>query len=386
MNVVGALGRSERALVDACGNVAVVGTRWMLGWWVGADDRWRFPTEEAALRQSLVESMPVVRTALRVPDGDAVQTVYGRAEGAFVAEITNDSSVPFALALVVSGARSIDLEGSTVIVDGAGAFSTPRTPRGWAVSTDGMLRDIVTTGDARTDDFEAVSDRRRRLEAAFLYPVPHRATLRVTLGGAGVAPEDDRVASPEDVARGWLAQLDRGMRVALPDETLQEQVLRARAQAALRAGMESSAVLLSDLEDWGLDDEAALAWERASVMDRSRARRRHPRRDTGQGSDVLREVRDRLAHETGETSDGRSVVEILTPLAPSWRGGNLDVRDVPLREGSLSYTVRWHGEHPALLWEMPDGIELRAPGLDPTWSTTEPSGEALIPLAAASSA
>jgi hypothetical protein len=47
----------------------------------------------------------------------------------------------------------------------------------------------------------------------------------------------------------------------------------------------------------------------------------------------------------------------------------------------VSFALRWHGEHPALLWEVADGdgsLALRAPGLAPRWSTTAPAGEALL--------
>jgi hypothetical protein len=49
--------------------------------------------------------------------------------------------------------------------------------------------------------------------------------------------------------------------------------------------------------------------------------------------------------------------------------------------GRLSYSVRWHGEHPALLWEISEpapGVTLTAPALDPAWSTTELAGETLL--------
>jgi hypothetical protein len=50
----------------------------------------------------------------------------------------------------------------------------------------------------------------------------------------------------------------------------------------------------------------------------------------------------------------------------------------------LSYAVRWHGERPALLWELvgrhgaATPVRLTAPGLDRSWSTTAPKGEALL--------
>ena len=40
--------------------------------------------------------------------------------------------------------------------------------------------------------------------------------------------------------------------------------------------------------------------------------------------------------------------------------------------------VRWHGARPALLWEASAPMRLTCTGLDPTWSSTEPRGEALL--------
>ena len=77
-----------------------------------------------------------------------------------------------------------------------------------------------------------------------------------------------------------------------------------------------------------------------------------------------------------ERDDG--VVTICAELPDAWRGRELDVHDAPTRRGSVSYAVRWHGRRPALLWDVPAGVELRAPGLDPEWSTTEARGEALL--------
>ncbi len=51
--------------------------------------------------------------------------------------------------------------------------------------------------------------------------------------------------------------------------------------------------------------------------------------------------------------------------------------------GRLSFAVRWHGARPALLWDLaaPEGagpVLLTCPGLDPTWRSTDPRGEALL--------
>lgn len=85
----------------------------------------------------------------------------------------------------------------------------------------------------------------------------------------------------------------------------------------------------------------------------------------------------------------RLVVELATELAlcpvvpEAWLGQGWELHDAPTRHGRLSYAVRWHGDRPALLWELvphegSDPIRLTIPGLDPTWSTFAASGEALL--------
>jgi hypothetical protein len=135
--------------------------------------------------------------------------------------------------------------------------------------------------------------------------------------------------------------------------------------------------LVVALEDWGFDAEAAVGWERLGWRARRAARRR-----AATGSDpwvLLHEVHDRLVRDR---DDG--VVELLPGFVSEWRGANLDVRDAPTRHGTASYSVRWHGEHPALLWEIvgaPGPVTVRAPAFDTAWSTTETSGEALLGVA-----
>jgi hypothetical protein len=71
--ILGAIGGDGRAVIDARGALTVVGEAWTLDWWVGADDRWRVPAREPAVRQQAVGGAPVAETRLRIPSGDAVQ-------------------------------------------------------------------------------------------------------------------------------------------------------------------------------------------------------------------------------------------------------------------------------------------------------------------------
>ncbi|MDY7101219.1 MAG: hypothetical protein S0880_08530 [Actinomycetota bacterium] len=90
-------------------------------------------------------------------------------------------------------------------------------------------------------------------------------------------------------------------------------------------------------------------------------------------------VRDLLVLETGPTS-----LALCSALPVTWRGQGIEVHDLPTAVGACSYAVRWHAERPAILWEIEPHEHLgapllvTAPGLDPTWSSTEPKGEALL--------
>ena len=78
---------------------------------------------------------------------------------------------------------------------------------------------------------------------------------------------------------------------------------------------------------------------------------------------------------------------VVVPSLPvEWHGAPLDVRGLATRHGSLSFSVRWHGTRPALLWDLqplsghtPASATLRC-GLDDSWSSTARSGEALLGL------
>jgi hypothetical protein len=80
-------------------------------------------------------------------------------------------------------------------------------------------------------------------------------------------------------------------------------------------------------------------------------------------------------------------VAVCSLLPEEWLGHALEVHEAPTAAGVLSFALRWHGDRPALLWELRsrhDGpVRLTAPGLDQGWMSMETSGEALLaPIAA----
>lgn len=382
---VGAIGATRQVIVDAYGRIDPIDASWSVDWWVGADDRWHVPADETAVRQTLVEDVPVVRTAMRVPGGDAVQHVYA-AGGAdlVVIDVENQSPAPFVLALVVRGAEQLARDDTQLTIDDDATFATARAPSRWAATVDGTTHQLVTSGAAHETPFTSTRHPAGGLDAAFLYPVAHRTALRFALHLRGAAPGaggDARLPDPADAARGWAAHLDRGLRLDVDDPPLRSSV-RAALAATLLAGARRPVTgsTVAALEDWGFDTEAAAAWPALGWRERRAAARRPtvpPRWSEVSASrsdaELLVRLRALLAHDG---ADG--TVTLLVDLPPAWRGRSIDVRDAPTRAGLVSYAVRWHGPRPALLWEAPPGVVLRAPGLDPGWSTRASNGEALL--------
>jgi hypothetical protein len=98
---------------------------------------------------------------------------------------------------------------------------------------------------------------------------------------------------------------------------------------------------------------------------------------------LLGAARDLLVCEAGTDPLGPRGLALCSVLPAEWLGQSIDVADAPTELGSISFAVRWHGPRPALLWELTPAagvgaVRLVAPGLDPTWSSDEPAGEALL--------
>ena len=80
---------------------------------------------------------------------------------------------------------------------------------------------------------------------------------------------------------------------------------------------------------------------------------------------------------------------LCTILPEEWRGRDLEVEDAPTWYGRLSYALDWRGDRPRLEWRLerhPDltgPVRITAPGLDRTWTSSDPAGEAVLGTAAA---
>lgn len=245
------------AAVDPAGLVTPRLGGWSLDWWVGADDRWRLPSREPTVRQSLIESTPVVETVVRVPGGDAVHRCFG-VPGFLVVEVENRSPSPFALALAVrpydplgaTAVRSVAVVGAEVLVDGRTALVLPGRPGRVAASTAsrGDVAAAVLGGTARTELAITVCADGLASVAA-LVPVAHRATVRVVLPLDGLQGPVVGLPSAAAAVRGWKAQCPgpAGLVAELPDPALQ------RAFDAARRSL-----LLVESDEPGPADEAAL--------------------------------------------------------------------------------------------------------------------------------
>ena len=448
---VGNLDSQVRARVDPAGRAFVPGHGWLLDWWIGAEDRWHRPAREAAVRQQLVGSSPVVETRMRIPSGDAVSYAYGargsRGEDLLVVEVQNDSKVPFALALAVSplepnGAlRDVGLAGSELRVDGTTVW-LPRSPGRFALSTAADERsagEVVLAGDAEPVRSASVSCADGGAHGVLLFPLAHTAALRVavSLDAEHHVVDPAGLPSARQVSSGWAAHGDRGARIEVPDRRLRDAISastrflllasdeRDASLATIAARWHLAGALPSGdpltiaalVERWTSDPDAlghralpavaevldAMGEPRAADDVRSLHGER-PRPSTGpddlfarlatasptwtwatersghdlnQNAALLLAVRDVLVEERGDEL-------ALSPQVPdAWLGLGWEVHDLPTAFGRLSFAVRWHGERPALLWELdaPSGggpARLTTPALDPTWSTREPRGEALL--------
>lgn len=268
---VGTVSSAATATVDPRGLLTPSAGGWSVDWWIGAEDRWHFPSREAAVRQQLVDDTPVVETSMRIPGGDAVQRVYAVPDGLAVIEITNDTPTPIAVGLAIrpygpeglAVVEQVGLDDRTVTVDGRPALLFAKRPQRLAVSTfrDGDAAHRVTGEELATDLSAGVRCGDGLATATFLFPLAHRQTLRVVvpLPPDQASTRPDPLPDSDAVTRSWRAQTSsRGLRFVLPESRLASAVEANRGALLLfRAGGPAS--VAAALDHYGFSREAAEA-------------------------------------------------------------------------------------------------------------------------------
>ena len=409
MRAVGVRGGAWVGAVNAWGDVFVDGQE-RLRWFVAADDRWYRPSRETTVRQREISGVPVIETRIKVPGGDAVQRVYAVANlgGAIVVEIYNDSSLPFAVAFdrgdiatmrepSPTGVQGIDLPAGSVVFP-VGHHATMRA----AILIDDSGRRISAQELESLPSFEQVERGwLAALRVASRVDVPEAswATVLTTqrckllLGAANSRlAAGDATGETEDAVD---LILDRAERVKLGDKpsewidevaTATELIIRRCAKNEIVQWFEQRAILSASMvlhragETRGQHD-IAQAWSRllGAVGGQLSA-----------GADITRDgltdfsgVRQIAWIESQLVAQRHDDVIEICPrgIDASWLGANFECHKlVASPEHLISFAVRWHGEKPALLWEIdgPIGARVAASAVDQTFSSTEMRGETLL--------
>ena len=417
MRAVGVRGGAWLGGVNAWGDVFVDGQE-RLRWFVAADDRWYRPSRETTVRQREVSGVPVIETRIKVPGGDAVQRVYGVADfgGAIVVEVFNDSSLPFAVAFdrgdiaamrepSPTGVQGIDLPAGSVVFP-VGHHATMRVAILISDIERSLERKISAQELESLPSFEQVERGwLAALRVASRVEVPEASwesiltTQRCKLLLAGGGVTSDGVSSSGDDFVDLI--FDRAERVKLGDKPDQwvdevaaatESVIRRCAKSRDARWFEERAVVSAGMvlnragETRGQKD-IAQAWSRV-VSDSSGSGAFGLVSDDGSAIS-----RDQLASFSGVRQIAwvesqlvaqrrDNVIEICPRgIDAAWLGANFEChRLVASPEHLISFAVRWHGDKPALLWEIngPPGARVAASAVDGTFSSTEMRGETLL--------
>ena len=400
MRAVGVRGAAWSAGVSAWGDLFVEDQE-RLRWFIAADDRWYRPSRETTVRQREVSGVPVIETRIKVPGGDAVQRVYGVANfgGAIVVEIYNDSSLPFAVAFdrgdiatmrepSPTGVQGIDLPAGSVVFP-VGHHATMRA----AILINGDSRQISAGELESLPSFEQVERGwLAALQISSRVDVPDLSwssvltsqRCKVLLSNSAELTEGSDISLVVDLL------LDRAERVRLGDKPAQwvdevavatERILKQCAKTQSVQWFEERALLGAGMvlnragESRGLQDFVSV-WSRLAEAGRISGLALASPEIAG----TVRQIAWIESQLVAQRRDG--VIEICPcGIDKSWLGVNFECHKLLASpEHVISYAVRWHGEKPALLWEIdgPVGAKVAASAIDRTFSSTEMRGETLL--------
>ena len=406
-HVLGVRGGGWNAVVNERGSVRLNDESCVLDWHIAADDRWHDPSTEPSVRQTRRAGVPVVETRVRIPGGDAIARAYAVADagGLVVIEISNESTLPIAVAFTRP-----DLISSRT--------PSPRGAQGIELPTGSVVFPVAHGSTLRV-----------ALRA------PNNLVADVDV---------ERLPSAEQLQKGWLKAVEQAGYVIVPEGAVAPLVARLRSDALVLSGHElqgwshgatnnvandSVAYILtlqellrmgekltSEASQHHIDHPARLAQCVETLLKENKMASPLPwdveralfaaqfvfqRMGEHRAADDVATAQLRLS-ESAEPpnvmpTDIRAIawieekmvalqrdgsVQIFGRGIPRlWLGANLECHRVavgPLH--TLSFGIRWHGEKPALLWEVagPAGIKLTAGKCDPTWTSVEATGETLL--------
>ena len=404
MRAVGVRGAAWSAGVSAWGDLFVEDQE-RLRWFIAADDRWYRPSRETTVRQREVSGVPVIETRIKVPGGDAVQRVYGVANfgGAIVVEIYNDSSLPFAVAFdrgdistmrepSPTGVQGIDLPAGSVVFP-VGHHATMRAAILVGAGFDTANRRLTAQEIESLPSFEQVERGwLGALQISSRVDVPNLSWSSVLTSQRCkvLLSNSAELAESSDINLVVDLLLDRAERVRLGDKPAQwvdevavatERILKQCAKTQSVQWFEERALLGAGMvlnragESRGLQDFVSV-WSRLAEAGRIS--------DLALASpEIAGTVRQIAWIESQLVAQRRDGVIEICPcgIDKSWLGVNFECHKLLASpEHLISYAVRWHGEKPALLWEIdgPVGTKVAASAIDRTFSSTEMRGETLL--------
>jgi len=404
MRAVGVRGAAWSAGVSAWGDLFVEDQE-RLRWFIAADDRWDRPSRETTVRQREVSGVPVIETRIKVPGGDAVQRVYGVANfgGAIVVEIYNDSSLPFAVAFdrgdistmrepSPTGVQGIDLPAGSVVFP-VGHHATMRAAILVGAGFDAANRRLTAQEIESLPSFEQVERGwLSALQISSRVDVPNLSWSSVLTSQRCkvLLSNSAELAESSDINLVVDLLLDRAERVRLGDKPAQwvdevavatERILKQCAKTQSVQWFEERALLGAGMvlnragESRGLQDFVSV-WSRLAEAGRIS--------DLALASpEIAGTVRQIAWIESQLVAQRRDGVIEICPcgIDKSWLGVNFECHKLLASpEHLISYAVRWHGEKPALLWEIdgPVGTKVAASAIDRTFSSTEMRGETLL--------
>ena len=410
------------AVVGERGRVQTCDRRWSFEWGVGVGDRWRVAHVESGARRHRIDDAPVYETRLRVPSGDVVCRVAVANDGVsrvLVVEFENVSSDAVAVALV-GRARGVELQATRDgVTFGDRVWIQPERQAGGAVAVSGAQDPWAEI--SRGPPAGPVSARGDEVAAGLVMALPHRQTVKF-----GVVIEGTprgRPAKVAEIASGWRAVTVGALSIDVADADLGVAWRRILGDLVVQAGSDdpqSAAETAPILDVAGLGREADRA--RAMVVSSAEsgqlsgsvavaALRALASRDLRIGQDSgLGELADVLVARASKSLDSVTAnqlarvletgppradrvlgtliddsrpdrIDLLPEIPPEWFGRPIDIRGFGTVWGPMSFSVRWHGRRPALLWERTgsrDNVELRCKGIDPSWSSVERQGETLL--------